>query len=159
MVLRALAIWCVLLLAAVGNGAFRESVLIPRMGRGVAHAVSTVLLSAAVKGVPEDTLEAARIDGANERAIFFRVVVPQIWGTVITVYVTTLIGVMKIFDIVYVMTNGQANTNVIGNEFFNQLFTNFNNGAAAAIVVLLMLATIPIMVYQVRNFRREESMA
>lgn len=120
---------------------------------------SMVLLSAAVKGVPEDTLEAARIDGANERAIFFQVVVPQIWGSVITVYVTTLIGVMKIFDIVYVMTNGQANTNVIGNEFFNQLFTNFNNGAAAAIVVLLMLATIPIMVYQVRNFRREESMA
>lgn len=120
---------------------------------------SMVLLSAAVKGVPEDTLEAARIDGANERAIFFQVVVPQIWGSVITVYVTTLIGVMKIFDIVYVMTNGQANTNVIGNEFFNQLFTNFNNGAAAAIVVLLMLATIPIMAYQVRNFRREESMA
>jgi alpha-glucoside transport system permease protein len=120
---------------------------------------SMVLLSAAVKGVPEDTLEAARIDGANERAIFFRVVVPQIWGSVITVYVTTLIGVMKIFDIVYVMTNGGFNTNVIGNEFFNQLFTNFNNGAAAAIVVLLMLATVPIMVYQVRNFRREESMA
>lgn len=120
---------------------------------------SMVLLSAAVKGVPEDTLEAARIDGANERNIFFRVVVPQIWGSVLTVYVTTLIGVMKIFDVVYVMTNGQANTNVIGLEFFNQLFTNFNNGAAAAIVVLLMLATIPIMWYQVRNFRREESMA
>jgi alpha-glucoside transport system permease protein len=120
---------------------------------------SMVLLSAAVKGVPEDTIEAARIDGANERSIFFRVVVPQIWGTVITVYVTTLIGVMKIFDIVYVMTNGGFNTNVIGNEFFNQLFSNFNNGAAAAIVVMLMLATIPIMVYQVRNFRREESMA
>ncbi|HSU01664.1 MAG TPA: sugar ABC transporter permease [Nocardioides sp.] len=120
---------------------------------------SMVLLSAAVKGVPEDTLEAARIDGANERNIFFRVVVPQIWGTVITVYVTTLIGVMKIFDIVYVMTNGGFNTNVIGNEFFNQLFTNFNNGAAAAIVVLLMLATLPIMAYQVRNFRREESMS
>ena len=118
-----------------------------------------VLLSAAVKGVPEDTLEAARIDGANERAIFFRVVVPQIWGTVLTVYVTTLIGVMKIFDIVYVMTNGGFNTNVVGNEFFNQLFSNFNNGAAAAIVVMLMLATIPIMIYQVRNFRREESMA
>ena len=125
----------------------------------VYYGFSMVLLSAAVKGVPEDTLEAARIDGANERAIFFRVVVPQIWGTVITVYVTTLIGVMKIFDIVYVMTNGGFNTNVIGNEFFNQLFSNFNNGAAAAIVVLLMLATIPIMVYQVRNFRREESMA
>jgi len=120
---------------------------------------SMVLLSAAVKGVPEDTLEAARIDGANERSIFFRVVVPQIWGTVITVFITTLIGVMKIFDIVYVMTNGTANTNVIGLEFFNQLFTNANNGRAAAIVVMLMLATVPIMWYQVRHFRREESMA
>jgi alpha-glucoside transport system permease protein len=120
---------------------------------------SMVLLSAAVKGVPVDTLEAARIDGADERSVFFRVVVPQIWGTVLTVYVTTLIGVMKIFDIVYVMTNGGFNTNVIGNEFFNQLFTNANNGRAAAIVVLLMLATVPIMWYQVRNFRREESMA
>ena len=73
---------------------------------------SMVLLSAAVKGVPDDTLEAARIDGANERQIFFRVVVPQIWGTVITVFITVLIGVMKIFDIVYVMTGGNFNTNV-----------------------------------------------
>ena len=120
---------------------------------------SMVLLSAAVKSVPEDTLEAARIDGADERSIFFRVVVPQIWGSVLTVYVTTLIGVMKIFDIVYVMTNGGFNTNVVGNEFFNQLFSNFNNGAAAAIVVMLMIATVPIMWYQVRNFRREELMA
>ena len=75
---------------------------------------SMVLLSAAIKGVPDDTLEAARIDGANERQIFFRVVVPQIWGTVITVFITVLIGVMKIFDIVYVTTGGNFNTNVIG---------------------------------------------
>ena len=78
---------------------------------------SMVLLSAAVKGVPGDTLEAARIDGANERQIFFQVVVPQIKGTIITVYITVTIGVMKIFDIVYVMTNGNFNTNVLGNEF------------------------------------------
>jgi len=119
---------------------------------------SMVLLSAAIKGVPVDTLEAARIDGANERQIFFSVVVPQIWGTIMTVFVTTLISVMKIFDIVYVMTNGNFNTNVLGNEFFNQLFTNFNNGAASAIVAMLMLATIPIMAYQVRHFRHEEAM-
>jgi alpha-glucoside transport system permease protein len=118
---------------------------------------SMVLLSAAVKGVPTDTLEAARIDGANERQIFFSVVVPQIWGTIITVFITTLISVMKIFDIIYVMTNGNFNTNVLGNEFFNQLFKNFNNGAAAAIVVILLVATIPIMVYQVRHFRNEEA--
>jgi len=120
---------------------------------------SMVLLSAAVKGVPVDTLEAARIDGAAERQIFFRVVVPQIKGTIITVFVTVTIGVMKIFDIVYVMTNGNFNTNVVGNEFFNQLFTNFNNGAASAIVVMLMLAVIPVMIYQVRHFKAEEAAA
>jgi alpha-glucoside transport system permease protein len=116
-----------------------------------------VLLSAAIKGVPEDTLEAARIDGANERQIFFRVVVPQIWGTVITVFITVLIGVMKIFDIVYVMTNGNFNTNVIAVRFINELITNGDAGKAAAIVVMLMIAVIPVMVYQVRNFRAEEA--
>jgi alpha-glucoside transport system permease protein len=120
---------------------------------------SMVLLSAAIKGVPEDTLEAARIDGASERQIFFQVVVPQIKGTIITVFITVVIGVMKIFDIVYVLTNGNFNTNVVGNEFFNQLNTNFNNGSAAAIVVLLMLAVVPIMFYQVRHFRAEEANA
>ena len=120
---------------------------------------SMVLLSAAVKGVPGDTLEAARIDGASERQIFFKVVVPQIKGTIITVFITVTIGVMKIFDIVYVMTNGNFNTNVLGNEFWNQLSTNFNNGAAAAIVVILMIAVIPIMFYQVRHFKAEEANA
>ncbi|MDQ1628467.1 MAG: alpha-glucoside transport system permease protein [Actinomycetota bacterium] len=116
-----------------------------------------VLLSAAIKGVPTETLEAARIDGASELQIFGRVIVPQIWGTVITVFITVTIGVMKIFDIVYVMTNGNFNTNVVGVEFFNQLFTNFNNGYAAAIVVMLMLAVLPIMIYQVRHFRADEA--
>lgn len=116
-----------------------------------------VLLSAAVKAVPGETLEAARIDGANERQVFFRVVLPQIKGTIITVGVTVTISVMKIFDIVYVNTNGGFNTNVIGNEFYNQLTTNFNYGAASSIVVLLMLAVIPIMIYQVRHFKAEEA--
>ncbi len=116
-----------------------------------------VLLSAAIKGVPGETLEAARIDGANERQIFTRVVIPQIRPTIITVFVTVTITVMKVFDTVYVMTNGDFNTNVVGNQFFNELFTNFNNGHAAAIVVLLMIAIIPIMVFQVRQFRAEEA--
>ncbi len=118
---------------------------------------SMVLLSAAVKGVPTDTLEAARIDGANERQTFFRVVVPQIWPTVVTVFITVTIGVMKVFDIVYVMTNGNFNTNVIALDFYNQLFTNGNAGYAAAIVVMLMIAVLPIMVYQVRQFRAQEA--
>ena len=118
---------------------------------------SMVLLSAAIKGVPTETVEAGRVDGASERQIFRRIVFPQIMPTVVTVYITVLIGVMKLFDVVYVMTNGNFNTNVLAVDFFNQLFTNFNNGFAAAIVVLLMLAVIPVMIFQVRQFRLEEA--
>jgi alpha-glucoside transport system permease protein len=120
---------------------------------------SMVLLSAAVKGVPTDTLEAARIDGANERQVFFQVVIPQIKGTIITVFITVTIGVMKIFDIIYVNGNGNFNTNVLGNMFFNDISTNLNYGAASSIVVILMLAVVPIMWYQVRHFRAEEANA
>jgi alpha-glucoside transport system permease protein len=118
---------------------------------------SMVLLSAAVKGVPEDTIEAGRIDGASEKRIFFNIVIPQIWPTVITVFITVLITVMKIFDIVYVMTDGEFNTDVIGLRFYTELFTNGNNGFAAAIVVMLMIAILPVMIYQVRHFRRQEA--
>lgn len=114
-----------------------------------------VLLSAAIKGVPVETIEAAHIDGANERQIFGRVVVPQIWGTIITVFVTVVIIVMKIFDVVYVMTGGNFNTNVVAVRFFQELVTNGNAGRAAAIVVMLMIAVIPIMIYQVRHYRSE----
>jgi alpha-glucoside transport system permease protein len=118
---------------------------------------SMVLLSAAVKGVPVDTVEAARIDGANERQIFFRVIVPQIWGTVITVFITVLITVLKAFDVVFVMTNGNFNTDIIAVRFFNELFRNGDNGKAAAIVVMLMIAVVPVVAYQVRHFRAEEA--
>ena len=116
-----------------------------------------VLLSAAIKGVPTETIEAARLDGAGEGAIFFRIVVPQIRTTLITVFITVLIGVLKTFDIVYVMTNGRSKTNVIAVDFFNQLFTNRNNGAAAAIVVMLLIVMIPVLVFQIRQFRAEEA--
>ncbi|MBA2951098.1 carbohydrate ABC transporter permease [Streptomyces himalayensis] len=118
---------------------------------------SMVLLSAAIKGVPAETLEAARLDGAGELRIFWRIIIPQIRGTVITVFVTILITVMKIFDVIYVMTNGAFNTNVVGLEFFNQLYTNYNYGYASAIVVMLLIAIVPIMIYQIRHFRAEES--
>lgn len=116
-----------------------------------------VLLSAAVKGVPAEILEAARIDGATEIQIFRRVVIPSIWPTVVTVFITVTITVMKVFDTVYVMTGGNFKTNVIGMMFFQEMFTNLNNGAASAIVVLLMIAIVPIMIFQVRQFRREEA--
>jgi alpha-glucoside transport system permease protein len=118
---------------------------------------SMVLLSAAVKGVPVDTIEAARMDGASERQIFGRVVLPQIRGTIITVFVTVTIGVLKVFDVVYVTTGGDFKTDVLGNQFFTQISTFFNYGAASAIVVIMMAALIPIMWYQVRHFRAEEA--
>ncbi|MHA6512024.1 carbohydrate ABC transporter permease [Tessaracoccus sp. Z1128] len=116
-----------------------------------------VLLSAALKGVPEDTIEAGRIDGASEGAIFWRIILPQAWPTVITVFITVLIGVMKIFDIVYAMTNGNYNTNVLGNAFYASLFRNGDPGTASAIVVILIIAIIPVLVYQVRQFRLQEA--
>jgi alpha-glucoside transport system permease protein len=118
---------------------------------------SMVLLSAAIKGVPTETLEAARVDGATEPQIFRRVVVPQIMPTVVTVYVTVLLGVLKLFDIVYAMTNGSFNTNVLATQFYNELSTNFNNGTAAAIVMILVVLVIPVMIFQVRQFRLQEA--
>ena len=118
-----------------------------------------ILYLAGLKGVDPAIKEAAAIDGANERQIFFRVIVPQIRGTIITVFITVTITVMKIFDVVYVNTNGDFNTNVLGNQFYNDISTNLNYGAASAIVVILMLAVAPLMWYQVRHFKAEEEAA
>lgn len=117
-----------------------------------------VLLSAAIKGVPDDTIEAGRIDGATERQIFFKIVVPQVWPTVITVFVTVLIGTMKTADIVYVTTHGNFGTNIVGTAFFVEMFINLANGRAAAIVVMLMIAIIPVLIYQIKQFREQEAM-
>ncbi|MEI2776964.1 MAG: sugar ABC transporter permease [Tetrasphaera sp.] len=117
---------------------------------------SMILLSSAIKGVPEDTLEAARIDGANEFQIFWKVVLPQIRGTIITVFITVVILVMKVFDIVYVLTNGRDNSDVIANLFFKQMFANSQAGLASAIVVVLLIAVMPILWYQVKTFREEQ---
>jgi alpha-glucoside transport system permease protein len=117
-----------------------------------------VLLSAAIKGVPEETIEASRIDGANERQAFFQVIVPQIWSTVVAVFITILITVMKIFDIVYAMTGGAYGTSVLGMEFINQLFNFGNPGKAAAVVTVLLIAVIPVIFYQVRSYRRQEAL-
>jgi len=116
-----------------------------------------VLLSAAIKGVPEETLEAARIDGANEVQIFWRVIVPQIASTIVVVLTTIIILVLKVFDIVYVTTGGNFNTDVVANRFITELFNFRQFGRAAAIVVALIIATIPVMIYNIRTFRAGES--
>ena len=109
-----------------------------------------VLLSSAIKGVPEDTVEAARIDGASEVQIFWKIVVPQIRGTVITV-------VLKVFDLVFVTTNGNYSSDVIANLFFNKLFAASEAGQATAIVVVLLVAVIPLIWFQIKHFKDEEA--
>jgi alpha-glucoside transport system permease protein len=116
-----------------------------------------ILLSSAIKGVPQDTVEAARIDGANEFQVFWQVTIPQIKTTIVTVFITVLILVMKVFDIVYVVTNGSFKTEVIANLFFKELFNARQAGQAAAIVVVLLIAVLPVMYYQIKTFRREEA--
>ncbi|GAB4532703.1 MAG: sugar ABC transporter permease [Anaerolineales bacterium] len=116
-----------------------------------------VIFSAAIKGIPDDLLEAARVDGANEIQIFFRIMLPYIRGTIITVTTTVLIFSLKIFDVVWVMTGGQFGTHVIATQFYRQAFTNQNKGYAAAIAFVLLLAVVPVMVYNLKQFREEEA--
>ncbi|MGI9015657.1 MAG: carbohydrate ABC transporter permease [Euzebya sp.] len=117
-----------------------------------------VLLSAAIKSVPEDTIEAARIDGASETQVFFRIVVPQIQSTIVVVLTTILILVLKVFDIVRVLGRaGQFNTDVIANAFYTQ-FVQGNNGSAGVYVVVLVILTIPFMILNIRRFREQEAL-
>jgi alpha-glucoside transport system permease protein len=114
-----------------------------------------VILSAAIKGLPLEVLEAARIDGANEAQLFFRVVVPMIKGSLITVATTIAIAVLKVFDIVFVMTGGRFETDVVANRMFTEMFRYRNFGQAAALAVVLFVAVIPIMVMNIRSLRRQ----
>ena len=99
-------------------------------------------------------MEAARIDGASEVRIFFRIIIPYISGTLITITTTVIIMVLKVFDIVYVMTNGQNNTEVIANRMYRELFTYRNQGHASAIAIVLLIAVTPVMIYNIRSMRR-----
>jgi len=110
-----------------------------------------VVLSAAIKGVPAELLEASRIDGANEVRIFFGVIIPYIRGTLITITTTVLIMVLKVFDIVFVMTNGQFDTEVIANRMYREMFSFGNYGHASALAVVLLAAVVPVMIYNVRS--------
>jgi alpha-glucoside transport system permease protein len=114
-----------------------------------------VVLSAALKGVPNEVIEAARLDGANEAAVFFRIVIPMIRGTLIAVATTISIAILKVFDIVYVTTGGRFETEVLANRMFSEMFSFRNFGHASAIAVILFIAVVPIMVVNIRNLRRQ----
>jgi len=112
------------------------------------------ILSAALKGLPSEVLEAARVDGASEWQTFWWIMLPMILPTVTVVTTTMMIIILKIFDIVFVMTGGNFGTEVIANRMFKLIVTD--TGRSMAIAVLLLILTIPIMIYNVRRFREQE---
>lgn len=116
-----------------------------------------VLFSAAIKGIPEEILEAARVDGATEIQLFFRIMIPYLKGTIIAVTTTIIIFTLKIFDVVWVMTGGQFGTDVIATQFYRQSFINRNSGFGSAIAIVLLIAITPVMVYNLRRLRDQEA--
>ncbi|MFV0336180.1 MAG: carbohydrate ABC transporter permease [Tropicimonas sp.] len=114
-----------------------------------------VILSAAIRGIPEETVEAAIIDGAGPVTIFFRIKVPQIMSTIVVVWTTITLVVLKVFDIVYAMTNGQWGTQVLANYMYDKLFRANDWGVGSASAMVIMLLVTPILVWNVRNARRE----
>ncbi len=114
-----------------------------------------VILSAALRGIPEETIEAAIIDGANPFQIFFKIKVPQIMGTIVVVWTTITIVVLKVFDIVFAMTNGQWETQVLANYMYDKLFRANDWGVGSAAAMIIMLLVTPILVWNVHNARKE----
>ncbi|MGR3572221.1 carbohydrate ABC transporter permease [Brevirhabdus sp.] len=114
-----------------------------------------VILSAALRGIPEETIEAAILDGASPMQIFWKIKVPQIWGTIAVVWTTITILVLKVFDIVLAMTNGQWGSQVLANLMFDWMFRGADFGRASAIALVIMLLVTPIMVWNIRNARKE----
>lgn len=115
-----------------------------------------VLFSAAIKGIPAEIMEAARVDGATELQVFFRIMIPYISATIMSVTTTIVIFTLKIFDVVQVMTGGQFGTQVIATQFYREYFTSQNSGYASAIAIVLLIAVIPVMIYNLRQFNQQE---
>ena len=115
-----------------------------------------VILSAALKGIPTEVLEAARVDGASDLQIFYRIVLPLISPTVVVVGTTMIIFALKAFDIVYVMTNGNYETEVIANRMYKEMFNVRDFGRASAIAVVLLTAIVPVMLLNINRFRAQE---
>ena len=116
------------------------------------------LLSSAIKSIPEEIIEASRIDGATNFEIFAKIQVPIIAPTIIVVITTMVINVLKLFDIVYVMTGGNYGTNVIATRMYTEMYTNAHYGRGTAIAVILILLIVPFIVMNIRRFTKQEAM-
>ncbi|AEI44486.1 carbohydrate ABC transporter permease [Paenibacillus mucilaginosus] len=114
-----------------------------------------VIFSAAIKSIPEDLLEAARVDGAGEVRIFFRIMIPYISSTLLAVTTTIIVFTLKIFDVVMVMTGGQYDTEVVATQFYRQFFMYRNFGYGSTLAIVLLIAVIPVLWFNLRQFRKE----
>ena len=115
-----------------------------------------VILSAGLKGISTEILEAARVDGANEAQVFRRVIIPMLWPTITVVAITLMITSLKVFDLVFVMTGGRFDTDVIATRMWREMFISLKFGRASAVAVILFVAIVPIMLLNIRRFRQQE---
>lgn len=116
-----------------------------------------VVLSAAIKAIPSDVIESARVDGADGAKMLFRITIPMIRSTVVVVLTTVMIITLKIFDIVRTMTGGNFGTQVLANEMYSQSFVQFNVGRGSALAVILFLAVLPLVGYNIVQLRKERA--
>jgi alpha-glucoside transport system permease protein len=116
-----------------------------------------VILSASLKGIPAELLEAARVDGANEGTIFRRIILPLMMPTIVVVGTTMVIFALKAFDVVYVMTAGNYNTDILARRMYAELYSAANHANASALAVILLLAVIPVLIFNIRQFRAVEA--
>jgi alpha-glucoside transport system permease protein len=139
---------------APGFNTFLLIVIFIWSGAGVA----TVILSAAIKGVPESLIEAAKIDGATNRQAFYKVTLPYIRSTIITVATLTVIAAFKAFDIVISTIGGNAGTSTIANQWYIMTFLQDREGFAASLAVLMFILVFPFVVLNRRAQRRAEEL-
>jgi len=116
-----------------------------------------VVLSAAIKAVPDEITEAARMDGATGGTLLFYVTIPMIRNTLIVVLTTVMITTLKVFDIVRTMTGGNFRTQILANEMYSQAFVQFNTGRGSALAVILFAAVLPLVIYNIVQLRKERA--
>lgn len=136
----------------------RDTFMIIIVGIWMWVGFAMVILSAGLKGISTELLEAARIDGANELQVFRSIILPLLAPTIAVVATTIVITALKTFDIVFVMTSGNFGTEVIASLFYRARFINGDAGSAAAVAVILLLAIIPVMLINIRRFQQQEAM-
>jgi alpha-glucoside transport system permease protein len=119
---------------------------------------SMTILAAALKGVPDEILEASQVDGANELQVFFQIMLPLIAPTVTVVITTMVINTLKLFDLVYVMTGGNYGTDVIALRMYREMYNNFSTGRGTAVAVVLVIVILPFVYLNIHRFLEQEAM-